>query len=194
MRALTRSSIRTLRSLLRTKTAIGTPQARWRLITQSGLVETMPLMRFSPDAGTQRVADRGERRFAQSGAAVDRLVHRDEPLRRVAEDDRLFRTPGMRILVREPSARDQRVGCDQRLDDRLVGVALVALVGEDALALEARRLLGESAVLVDRVGDARVDAARPQERCVSAAVQMSKSSRPWPGAVWTKPVPASSVT
>jgi hypothetical protein len=26
------------------------------------------------------------------------------------------------------------------------------------------------------------------------AVQISKSSRPWPGAVWTNPVPASSLT
>ncbi len=39
-----------------TNTAIGTPQARWREITQSGLVSIMPLMRFSPAAGTQRVA------------------------------------------------------------------------------------------------------------------------------------------
>jgi len=29
---------------------------------------------------------------------------------------------------------------------------------------------------------------------LEAPVQASKSSRPWPGAVWTKPVPASSVT
>ena len=37
-------------------TAIGTPQARWREITQSGRVSIMPVMRFSPCAGTQRVA------------------------------------------------------------------------------------------------------------------------------------------
>ena len=37
------------------KTAIGTPQARWREITQSGRDLIMPVMRFSPCAGTQRV-------------------------------------------------------------------------------------------------------------------------------------------
>ena len=35
---------------------IGTPQARWREITQSGLLSIMPVMRFSPCGGTQRVA------------------------------------------------------------------------------------------------------------------------------------------
>ena len=33
------------------------------------------------------------------GCGVHRLVERDEPLRRVAEDERLFRAPGMRILM-----------------------------------------------------------------------------------------------
>ena len=51
-------------------------------------------------------------------------------------------------------------GLDQRLDHRLVGVALLALVVDDALAVEARRLRGERAVLVDGVGDGGVDAAR----------------------------------
>ena len=37
-------------------TVIGTPQARWRDTTQSGLVVTMPRMRFSPCGGTQRVS------------------------------------------------------------------------------------------------------------------------------------------
>ena len=35
---------------------IGTPQARWREITQSGRLSIMPVMRFSPCGGTQRVA------------------------------------------------------------------------------------------------------------------------------------------
>ena len=35
--------------------AIGTPQARWREITQSGRVATMPPMRFWPCGGTHRV-------------------------------------------------------------------------------------------------------------------------------------------
>ena len=39
-----------------TKTVIGTPQARWREITQSGRCSTMPLMRLRPCAGTKRVS------------------------------------------------------------------------------------------------------------------------------------------
>ena len=39
----------------RTNTAIGTPQARWREITQSGRPAIMPLMRFWPAGGTQCV-------------------------------------------------------------------------------------------------------------------------------------------
>src|ERR1700743_3686990 len=41
----------------RTNTAIGTPQARWREITQSGLLLIMPLMRFWPDCGTHWVME-----------------------------------------------------------------------------------------------------------------------------------------
>ena len=57
------------------------------------------------------------------------------------------------------SARNQRMRIDQRLDHRVVGVAIFALVGENSLSGEARRFLGEGAVLVDRVGNARVDSA-----------------------------------
>ena len=39
-----------------TNTAIGTPQARWREITQSGRPSIMPLMRFWPAAGTHWVS------------------------------------------------------------------------------------------------------------------------------------------
>ena len=35
---------------------MGTPQARWRDTTQSGRVSIMPVMRFSPCGGTQRVS------------------------------------------------------------------------------------------------------------------------------------------
>ncbi|OIQ63089.1 hypothetical protein GALL_553730 [mine drainage metagenome] len=38
-------------------TAIGTPQARWREITQSGLPAIMPLMRFWPAGGTHWVTE-----------------------------------------------------------------------------------------------------------------------------------------
>jgi hypothetical protein len=58
MRALTRASLRISTEpspVSRTKTVIGTPQARWREITQSGRLSIMPVMRFWPCSGTQRV-------------------------------------------------------------------------------------------------------------------------------------------
>ena len=151
---------------LLTNTVIGTPQARWREMTQSGRPSIMPRMRFSPEAGTHSVspiafsASWRRRLVAALGDALDGLVQRDEPLRRVAEDDRLLGAPGVRILVLQAAARDERARFHQRLDDGVVGVALVALLVEDALALEARRVLGDDAVGVDGEGDGGVDAAR----------------------------------
>ena len=66
----------------------------------------------------------------------------------------------MRILMLEAAARQQHAGVDQRLDHGLVGVALLALVVDDALAGEARGLIGQRAVLVDGIGNRRRDAAR----------------------------------
>ena len=120
--------------------AIGTPQARWRDSTQSGRSSIMArrrgLARRRHEAGG---VDRGKSARAQrvtvSAVAVVPsavLVHVDEPLRRVAEDHRLLRPPGMRILVLQPSARKQRVVLDQLVDDGLVGVALLAVVVDDA--------------------------------------------------------------
>ena len=62
----------------------------------------------------------------------------------------------MRILVLKPPPGEQHPGIDQRLDNRLVGVALLAGFGEYALAGEAGRLIGEPAVGIDRVGNCRV--------------------------------------
>ena len=135
-----------------TNTAIGTPQARWREITQSGAAldhagDAVFALRRHP----ARCRDRLDRKLPAASFRArpirqqrDRLIHRDEPLRRVAEDYRLLRSPGMRILMLEPAARDQHAGIDQRLDDRLVGVAFVAFFGEHALAGKTWRLLGES--------------------------------------------------
>src|SRR5262245_24685490 len=66
----------------------------------------------------------------------------------------------MRILMLEPAARNDVASFRQRLNDGLVGVALLALVVEHALAGETRRLRRESPVLIDGVGDSSVDAAR----------------------------------
>ncbi len=96
------------------------------------------------------------------GRRGDRPVHGDEPLGRVAEDDGLLGAPGMRVLVLEAAARDQRIGVLQRLDDGIVGVTLVAVLLEHALALEAGGLAGEGAVGVDGEGNVRAYAALDQ--------------------------------
>src|SRR5208282_3069131 len=62
----------------------------------------------------------------------------------------------------EPPARDQHAGVDQGFDYCLVGVALLALFGDDTLAGESWRLLRETAIGIDGVGDRRVDAAFSQ--------------------------------
>src|SRR6187399_513145 len=66
----------------------------------------------------------------------------------------------MRILMLQPAARDNVAGFHQRLDDGLVGVALLALVVDDALAFETRRMRGERAVFIDGIWDRWIDAAR----------------------------------
>ena len=65
----------------------------------------------------------------------------------------------------------------KRLDDRLVGVALFALVVDDALAGEARRVFGEGAVRIDGVGDARFDAARRELRAYAPSRCRSRRGR-----------------
>ena len=59
----------------------------------------------------------------------------------------------------EAAARNQHAGIGQGFDDRIVGVALFALVGKDARAGKSGRLLGEAAVGIDGVRNGRVDAA-----------------------------------
>ena len=91
-----------------------------------------------------------------------RLVHGDEPLRGVAEDDGLLGAPGVRVLVLHASARDQHPGFDERRNDGVVGIAFVALVVDDALAFQPRHVPGEAAVAVDRERDGGVDSALPE--------------------------------
>ena len=65
----------------------------------------------------------------------------------------------MRILVLHPAARDHGAALGQRRDDAVVGVALLAVVVDDARALEAGGGGGVEAGIVDDVGDGGVDAA-----------------------------------
>ena len=81
----------------------------------------------------------------------------------------------MRIIVLVAGAGDERVGIGERRDHREIGVAELALVVDDPLALEARRVLGEEAGLIDGEGDFGIDACARAARC-SFAVQISKSS------------------
>src|SRR3546814_11918299 len=54
-------------------------------------------------------------------------VHRDEPLRGVAEDERRLGAPGVRIAVRQLALGEQAAGLGQRLHDAAVGVARLAV-------------------------------------------------------------------
>ena len=70
----------------------------------------------------------------------------------------------MRVLVLHPAAREQRIARDQRVDDGLVGITLLAVVVDDArwaaLAIRAETggILGVVTGIVHREGDRGVDA------------------------------------
>src|SRR5690349_18177254 len=57
----------------------------------------------------------------------------------------------------KPAARDDIACCCQSIDNCLVCVTFVALIGQYTFANEARGLRSERAVLVDRIRDGRVD-------------------------------------
>ncbi len=66
----------------------------------------------------------------------------------------------MRILVLQAAAGKERAALDQRLDDAVVGIALLAVVVDDASAFEAGGIRCVEAAVVDRERDLGVDAAR----------------------------------
>ena len=85
---------------------------------------------------TSRI-DRRQRLLAQGAADVgDRLVHGDEPLRRIAEDHRRLGAPGMRIGVADAAEGQELARLVEGIADRTIGVALHALGRVDALAGE----------------------------------------------------------
>ena len=119
-------------------------------------------LRRHPACRTNRFVRTLTQREALPGRKFDRRIHRNEPLRRVAVDHGLLGAPGMRILMSEPTSRDQHAGINQRVDHRLVGVAFFAFFSQYTLAGEARRLLGETTVSIDGVRNGGIDAALSQ--------------------------------
>ena len=69
------------------------------------------------------IVNRGQRLVANPG-----FFHRDEPLRRVAENQRCFRAPAMRVLVTQFPLGKQSAGLHQRPDYSAVGRPVLALV------------------------------------------------------------------
>ena len=93
---------------------IGTPQARWRLMHQSGRFATMPSIRSRPQAGSQRTRRRSP---ASVRPRRSSWSTRDEPLLGGAEDDRLLAAPAVRVAVHERRLGDQVArarGCARR--------------------------------------------------------------------------------
>ena len=160
--------------LFSTNTAIGTPQARWRLMHQSG-----PAGDHAADAVAalvrheMRLVDRGQRLVAD----VLRPVHADEPLRRRAENQR--RLASARNAGRNAPACRAPAGRRPRSGRRRPGRPPCRHARRRTAA--PRRLKVPSSPTVSGTS---MPCARPR----------SKSSSPWPGAMWTKPVPGSVVT
>ncbi len=100
---------------------------------------------------------RGQRALAQGAAIVQRLVHGDEPLRRVAEDHRRLGAPGVGIGVLQPAAGQQRAGLDQPVHHRRVGGAelaeLLAFGLQHLEAAEQGDMIVIGPVRIDHLGD-----------------------------------------
>ena len=108
--------------------------------------------RIEPRAARGRVefglVDGGQRLASQ----IVRL-HRDEPLRRIAEDQRCLRPPAMRIAVAQLTGRHQVAGLAQRLDDGLVGRAGLAVLGINRQPRKQRNMVVIGAILADGLGN-----------------------------------------
>ena len=143
---------------LLTKMVIGTPQLRWREISQSGRPSTMDRRRLRPTAGKNSVSSMAFSAFSRSVLAVRaRLVHRDEPLRRRAADHRRLRAPGVRIADRRHAAREQIAALGEGLDDFRVRLArlaaLLAAGADDVHARKARHVRRVAAVRIDDIAN-----------------------------------------
>ena len=94
----------------------------------------------------------GHRHIAQglTPQMLNRLVHCDEPLRRVAIDQGRFRAPRVGILVGEAATRQQPASLDQSRNHRAISWAfftgLFAFQLQNRQAFKARRFLGVAAI------------------------------------------------
>jgi hypothetical protein len=75
MRSKTAASRSSSPVLRLTKTAIGTPQARWREMHQSGRCSIIARMRFSPLGGNQRVSSIACSAFARRSFVAIEMNH-----------------------------------------------------------------------------------------------------------------------
>ena len=142
-----------------TNTVIGTPQARWRLMHQSGPGGDHGADAVAALVGDElRLVDGAQRVFADAL----RPVHADEPLRRGAEDQRRLGAPGMRVGMHQLAAGQQRAGLGQRGADRVGGLV-------DVHAGEQRHPGIERAVVADRLRDFQVVAAAEVEVLLAVA-------------------------
>src|SRR6185437_7109917 len=76
-------------------------------------------------------------------------------------------------------ARDDHAGLDQRLDHRLVGIALFAFVVDNTLAGETGCLIGKSAVFIDGIGNGGIDAVFAKPSGVRSPNYKILSSMTW---------------
>ena len=140
-------------------------------------------------------ADGRERDIAQGSRGCvsgERLVHRDEPLRRVAEDHRLLGAPACGYWCFSRPRADDVAGRDQCVHHAALASPFLPL----SSMTRSPSKPGLPRCKTRPRPPCRGCACRCRARCSIGwfAIQMSKSSRPWPGAVCTKPVPVSSVT
>ena len=156
---------------------IGTPQTRWREIHQSGRPHH-PSMRSSPQPGIHCTCASPQRVAAQVVA-----LHADEPLLGGPEDGRIVAAPAVRIAVLEILvSRAERRLLKQVDHDR---VPLPDGLADQLVRETSRRAFGleKPAITVYRV--VIVNPVLLAGKKVFLAVT---------GAVWTAPVPVSSVT
>ena len=97
----------------------------------------------------------------------------------------------MRIGMAQRALGQQLAVRDQFLDHRAIGVAVLAFGRQDALAGEERHVGRKAAIRQHDIEGIGIVAGIIADTSPSIS---SKSSSPWPGAVWTKPVPVSAVT